>query len=77
VIVVKNPLKPDADGHLVEQKRNHHCVVIDVDPKLGVLCIEGNYGSDANPNRQAVVRGKWRPFSDVAVLYKGTQSVEH
>jgi len=77
VIVIKNPLKPDANGKLVEQKRNHHCVVIDVDPERGVLCIEGNYGSDANPNRQAVVRGNWRPFSDIAVLYKSTQAAGH
>lgn len=75
VIIVKNPWVYDQNGKLVEQKRNHHCVVIDVDPKYGVLCIEGNAGSDANPNRQAVVRGRWRPFSEIAVLYKTTPSV--
>jgi hypothetical protein len=50
VIIVKNPWVYDQNGRLVEQKHNHHCVVIDVDPKYGVLCIGKRWlGHESQP----------------------------
>lgn len=46
-------------------RSNHHCIVIGIDREgQRVNCVNGNYGTGADPDMQAV-KAEWRPMSDI------------